>query len=86
MKERIKKVLANTFNIPISEIPDEAQINGLPNWDSLGHMMLMLELESEFGVSISTAEMTNLLSLDLIEGFLQSNGLIKGNEGSPDLD
>jgi hypothetical protein len=46
-------------------------LNGIPNWDSLGHMLLMLELEAEFGVSISTDDMTNLISLDLLDEYLK---------------
>ena len=73
MKERIKRVIARTFDVPLSEISDEAEINSVPNWDSLGHMLLMLELEAEFGVSISTDDMTNLLSLDLLDRYLQGH-------------
>jgi acyl carrier protein len=75
MRERIKEVMSRTFDIPVSDIADDAEINGIPNWDSLGHMLLMLELEAEFGVSISTDDMTNLLSLDLLDSYLQGNGL-----------
>jgi acyl carrier protein len=85
MKERIKRVMARTFDIPISDIADDAQINGTPNWDSLGHMLLMLELEAEFGVSISTDDMTSLLSLELLDGYLQANGLDPGPEDSANM-
>jgi acyl carrier protein len=74
MRERIKGVMARTFNIPITDITDEAEINVTPNWDSLGHMLLMLELESEFDVSISTDDMTSLLSLDLLDEYLRGKG------------
>ena len=74
MKDQIKRVIARTFDIPLSEIPDDAEINSVPNWDSLGHMLLMLELEAEFGISISTDDMTTLLSLDLLDNYLQGNG------------
>ena len=80
MREKIKEVMSRTFDIPVSDITDDAKINGIPNWDSLGHMLLMLELEAEFGVSISTDDMTNLLSLDLLDAYLQGNGLDPGLE------
>ena len=63
MMERIKRVMARTFDIPIADIGDDAEINSLPNWDSLGHMLLMLELEAEFGVSISTATLWKWLKV-----------------------
>ena len=80
MMERIKRVMARTFDIPIADIGDDAEINALPNWDSLGHMLLMLELEAEFGVSISTDDITSLLSLTLLHEYLQANGVDPGHE------
>lgn len=80
MKDRVKQVMAKTFNIPISDIADDAEINTLASWDSLSHMILMLELEAEFGVSIPTEKMTTLISLDLIDAFLEENGVQAGNE------
>ena len=86
MRERIKEVMSRTFDIPVSDISDDAKINDIPNWDSLGHMLLMLELEAEFDVSISTDDMTILLSLDLLDTYLQGNGLDPGAEGNPRQD
>ena len=80
MKDRVKQVMATTFNIPTSDIADDAEINALASWDSLSHMILMLELESEFGVSIPTEKMTTLISLDLIDAFLEESGVQAGNE------
>jgi acyl carrier protein len=79
MKEQIKRVMAQTFDIPVSDITDDAEINKLAMWDSLSHMILMLELENEFGVSIPTEKMTTLLSLDQIEAYLQESGMQTGD-------
>ena len=80
MRERIKHVIAKTFDIPLSDVGDDAELNTTPNWDSLGHMLLMLELEAEFGISIATEDMTNLLSLDLLEEYLQDDSMQPGIE------
>lgn len=71
MREQIKSAMSRAFGgIPIEQIPDDAQINKFQLWDSVGHLMLMLELENEFGVSIPTDSMLTLLSIDLIEAYL----------------
>jgi acyl carrier protein len=44
----------------------------LEGWDSLNHMQLMLAIETEFGVRISTSMMLELVSLDAIQDFLKS--------------
>ena len=47
----------------------------LPDWDSLRHMELMLALELEFGVQITSEAMTALLSLDAIDAYLREQGV-----------
>jgi acyl carrier protein len=85
MKDHVKQIMAKTFNIPISDIADNAEISDLASWDSLSHMILMLELEAEFDVSIPTEKMTTLISLDLIDAFLQERGVQAGNEDPESL-
>jgi hypothetical protein len=34
MKEQIKRVMARTFDIQISDITDDAKINGIPKWNT----------------------------------------------------
>ena len=70
MRERIKQVMAGSFQVPLEEIPGDASINEFPKWDSLAHMELMLALELELGVRISASAMLDLLSLDAIEDYL----------------
>jgi acyl carrier protein len=67
--------MASTFGVSVEEIPDEARSGAFANWDSLSHLELMLALEGEFGVRISTQEMLDLQSLEAIEAFLQKNGV-----------
>lgn len=70
MRERIKEVMADVFELSPDRIPDDADTESLEQWDSLGHMQLMLALEAEFGVQIPTETMLELLSLEEIEEFL----------------
>ncbi len=70
MRERIKQVMADSFQVPLEEIPGDASIDEFPKWDSLAHMELMLALESELGVRIPASAMLDLLSLDAIEDYL----------------
>lgn len=72
--------MANSFDIPLSDITDDAEINSIANWDSLSHMILMLELEAEFSVTIPTEKIASLLSLDQIETYIQEYALQKESE------
>ena len=72
MRERIKQVLGSVFDIPVDQVPDDASVDGLSQWDSLRHLELMLALESAFSLRISTDTMLELLSLQNIEAFVET--------------
>jgi acyl carrier protein len=74
----IKKVMGEIFGLASAEIPDDATMEELEGWDSLNHMELMLAIEIEFGVRISTITMLDLVSLDAIQDFLKSQGVDAG--------
>lgn len=74
MHERIKEVMADVFEVSPQDIPDDADTENVEQWDSLGHMQLMLALEAEFEVEIPTETMLELISLEEIEEFLRASG------------
>ncbi len=74
----IKKLMGEVFGLASGEIPDDAAMEELEGWDSLNHMQLMLAIETEFGVRISTSMMLELLSLDAIQDFLKSQQADRG--------
>lgn len=70
MRRRIKEVVARVVELDPDQVPDQARSEELPGWDSLRQLELMLELEREFGVHVSTETMLELTSLAEIEAFL----------------
>ncbi len=64
--------MADVFGIDQAELPDEATSEDVETWDSLHHLELMLALETEFGIEISSEVMPELLSLEAIESYLQT--------------
>lgn len=76
MRERIKQVMAATFQVPAAEIPNDASIDEFPKWDSVGHLELMLAMELEFSLTIPTDAMLDLLWLEGIEDYLREKGVV----------
>jgi acyl carrier protein len=72
IRERVKSIMAGVFGIPAARIPDDATIETLPEWDSLGHLEVMLALEMEYGVALPTETMIELVSLQAIATFLSA--------------
>jgi len=64
--ERIRRVMAKALRVNESSITDSLRINGIPAWNSLGHMSLVVSLEKEFGIRISGAKVASLTSFEAI--------------------
>ncbi len=56
MREKIIEVIEKTLNIPKGTINEESKIEEVEGWDSLAHVLIIGELESELGVSIPLDE------------------------------
>ncbi len=75
MRDRIRTLLSEVLDVPASEVPADATSEELELWDSLNHLALMLAIEAEFGVEISSEAMPELLSLEAIEAHLREQGV-----------
>ena len=75
MRDRLKELLADVFGVSPAEIGDDASPETIPQWDSLHHLEVMMGLEMEFGVKISTEDVPALLSLEAIEEYLRAQGV-----------
>jgi acyl carrier protein len=75
MRERLRELAGDAFGVAVAEVPDDASPEVLPQWDSLNHIELMLALELEYGVQISSEVLPELLSLDAIEDYLHEQGV-----------
>ena len=73
LMNRVKDVLAREWNLPLSEIPDDAALNNHPSWDSLGHIRVMLALQSELGVTLNEETIQLLSSIPRIVQHLKAH-------------
>ena len=69
--EQIQALLAEIFETDAEEISVETQFGDLPKWDSMGHMDLMVALESQFGLQISAESIGELISVPAILAHIQ---------------
>jgi len=67
MNERIKKVMARVFEMPVEKITDQANMDNTENWDSIHHVQMIVFLEREFDIIIPDEAVGNLISFKLIE-------------------
>jgi acyl carrier protein len=68
---QVQALLAEVFEVPLEQVTPELEFGDLPQWDSLGHMDLMMRLEERFGLEISTEAIAELVSVPAIRDYIQ---------------
>jgi acyl carrier protein len=68
IKERLTKVFRETFSQPALEINEGLTASDVAGWDSLSHINLVLAVENEFGISLTTRDIRSMKNVgDLIQ-------------------
>ena len=69
--ENIRKILAETFRVSLDDIQDETSIEQIDTWDSLTHMELVANLESDLGLEFDGDEIVEMISVAAIEDLIK---------------
>ncbi len=70
LTEQVQALLAEALQIPLQEVTPGLAFGDLPQWDSMGHMEVMMRLEEAFGVEINTENIAALTSIPAICAYL----------------
>ncbi|MBI3160597.1 MAG: acyl carrier protein [Chloroflexi bacterium] len=71
---KVQPVLAAALKVNPADITPALQFGDLPQWDSMGHMEVMVGLEAALGVEITAETITALTSVEAICTHLAQNG------------
>jgi acyl carrier protein len=71
VKIRVLELVSEALQIPISQVSEGLSLGDIPQWDSMGHMGIMLLLEERFNVEIDTSILNTLTSIPSICAFLE---------------
>jgi acyl carrier protein len=69
----ITALIAHALVVSEDQINRDLAYGDLPEWDSLGHMNIMMALEEKYGIQITTEMITNLVNIKAITTFLVEN-------------
>jgi len=83
MLSRLKSAMASVWNISVETIPDNAELNEFSAWDSMGHISMLLALESEFGLELNKENVHKLRSIPTI---LQALSAFQTTQSTTKLD
>jgi acyl carrier protein len=70
IETRVREVLAQVLDLPAAKIGPDLSAESSGAWTSLNHLMLISQLENEFGVVFSNQEIKDLTSYTAIVGTL----------------
>ena len=71
---QVQALLAVAIQAPPDLVTPDLAFGDLPQWDSLGHMEVMLRLEEQYGVTIDADIIAQLVSVPEICKYLEANG------------
>ncbi len=66
LDERVREVVAETFDLDPREIGPDASAQTLAAWTSLAHLRLMANIEQAFGLRLTMDEMTTMTNIPAI--------------------
>ena len=61
-KEKYQSIFLDSLSIKKSKFNKNLKYNDIPEWDSIGHMTLMSELEEGFNISMDTDDIIDFIS------------------------
>lgn len=62
LKNKLKNAFIQALGIDESTVTDTLAYQSIPQWDSITHMILISEIESEFNISIDTDDVIDMSS------------------------
>jgi acyl carrier protein len=67
-KKKIFKVISIALEVEESVLSEDTSIGDFPNWDSMGHLIIISELEKEFDIKFDPEDMMEFEDIgDMIE-------------------
>jgi acyl carrier protein len=72
------KCFVDSLGIEREQVTDELKYNTIPEWDSRGHMALVVELESAFNIMLDTDDIIAMSSVAQAKSILGKYGVSLG--------
>ena len=73
--ENVRTLLAEALQVPMDNVRPDLRFGDLPQWDSMGHMEIMMQLEMQMGIDVNADTISTLISIPAICDYLaKKNG------------
>lgn len=68
--EQIKRIMSSEWGVEVDLINDEYKLGQVPQWDSMGHVSLLLKLQSELNFKLTPTLVQELTSMKKITEYV----------------
>lgn len=75
MFDKLKDIMAATLDISPDVIQPESSMDDIEEWDSLGHVHIMVALEQTFDLYMEAEEFAELNSVPAILAYLEAESV-----------
>jgi acyl carrier protein len=75
MNGRIERIFADVLRIPLDSIKETSSPDNTPKWDSAAAIDLVLAVEDEFKIRLTTKEIMAMRSIALVKKILAAKGI-----------
>lgn len=72
-------MLADCFNLPVEEVHADLERDAIDDWDSMGALMLMAELDERFGIELTAEVSREMTRIGDVLAFLKVHGVLSEN-------
>ena len=73
MDAQLKEVFAEALDLEVDEIEEDSSQDNLEDWDSLGHLNLISEIEKTFKVKITMDEVMEMTTYAKVKEVVSSH-------------
>ena len=64
--KNLQALMADAFQVSLDDITHDLAFGDLPQWDSMGHMELMMRLEETYGIDVNADTIAEMVTLPAI--------------------
>lgn len=73
-EDRLSQTVAEVLGVSPEVLSEESSPDTISSWDSLGHLNLVIALEEEFGIRLSSDNVLAMRSVSSIRRILHQSG------------
>ncbi|MEP7274365.1 MAG: acyl carrier protein [Acidobacteriota bacterium] len=73
LEDGVREVIARVFQLSSFDAQGDLRMGNPPQWDSMGHMELVIELETAFGLTFPTYAMAELVTVGAIRRAIEQH-------------